>query len=350
VQATQINGAAALGAHAAPAAWGAPQRSLRVQVFGAASAVGREITCALLEAGHPLPHLGLYARVPKRFAWRGQPITIEAIRETPIPVGDLAFVAASPELSPQLIAALVKRGTRVVDLSGAYRWRTDVPLVASALGREEIGAFTPFVTMACRAAAIAHRPLRAIERTAGLVEVGCTILSSAASAGAHGILALRSERDGTPNDLALGEPGPPRVGNLIPADGPLDETGACLAEAEFVWDLRRLLGRQDLPVDASVVQVDTERCDGFAFSVVLRPRATAAEMTEILAAEPGNAVAAPGTLPMPAACAGSERVHVGRIRTGSRGEASLCFFAVGDQLRLGAARSALEAAAAFPIG
>jgi hypothetical protein len=52
--------------------------------------------------------------------------------------------------------------------------------------------------------------------------------------------------------------------------------------------------------------------------------------------------------PRPRECAGTDPVHVGRIRAGSRGKRSLCFFAVGDQLRKGAALNALQVAGALP--
>ena len=52
--------------------------------------------------------------------------------------------------------------------------------------------------------------------------------------------------------------------------------------------------------------------------------------------------------PLPAACVGSGRGHVGRIRAGSTGSGSLCFFALASQLRAGAATAALRIACRFP--
>ena len=46
--------------------------------------------------------------------------------------------------------------------------------------------------------------------------------------------------------------------------------------------------------------------------------------------------------------AGTDDVYVGRIRAGTLSDRSLCFFAVGDQLRKGAALNALQVAAALP--
>ena len=111
-----------------------------------------------------------------------------------------------------------------------------------------------------------------------------------------------------------------------------------------------MLGRPDLPLDASILQAGVERCDSLAFTLRLARPMSAEEVRAGFAATPAVRVEEDAVRLSARACAGSPELHVGRIRAGTRGPGSLCFFAVGDQLRLGSALAALAAAARLPLG
>ncbi len=331
--------------------WDAAHRSLSVQVYGAAGAVGRELVAALLKHGHPARGLALFGRHARTLGWQGLELAVRPVPPTLLPAR-LAFLCTPPEVARQLAQALLAQGTRVIDLSGGHRWRRDVPMVEPGINMNGLGTFTQLVTLPGRTSALVARPLWALERAAGLAEVVCTVLRSSASEGTRGMLELRRQLQGAaaagPPVHGLAEALPAWAGNLIPAAGdPLLE-GSCAAESEIVWDLRQLFLRPDLPVDVSAVQVGVERCDGFALTVLLKRPLTPAGAAQAMAAVAGLRVVGSATGPTAADCVRSEEVHVGRIRTGSRGPASLSFFAVGDQLRMGAVLSALEVAARLP--
>ena len=90
-----------------------------------------------------------------------------------------------------------------------------------------------------------------------------------------------------------------------------------------------------------------ERCHSLAVHCRLKTDLDLARLRLELGRAPGIALSEDPHGPRPLECAGSDPVHVGRIRAGSRGKRSLCFFAVGDQIRKGAARNALQIAAAL---
>ncbi len=325
--------------------WDATHGSWRVAIFGAGGAVGRELAGALLAAGHQPSRLSLYARTSRTVEWRGERLVIEPLPLAP-PRSELAFLCLPPQLASDLAPLLASRGTRVVDLSGGLRRNAQVPLVLDEISAEGLGAFTDMVALPRRSTALIAPPLALLDRTVGLAEVDLFCILSAASGGARGMLSLRAEmaelgkRGGVP---AFGETS--RAGNLHPALATHDGLDA---EREIGEELRRLLRRPDLLLDVSAVEADLERCDAFAVKLILHGELSPQSAGQILSRSGAIQVEWDERGPIPANCAGSPRVHVGRIRSGSRGGRSLCFFAAGDQLRAGAVQAALRVAARLP--
>ncbi len=246
--------------------WDTSRRLLRVQVFGAGRAVGRELVRELLRSGHPAGGLALFGRRPKIFAWQGATLPVQPIGGG-LPEADVAFVCTTPDLARQLVPILIGRGTRVVDLSGAHRNDPAIPLVLDSINGGEVGAFTEMFVLPNRAVALIAPLLWVLEQAAGLEEVDCFALLSVASEGARGILALREELAGAAGNR---DPRERRVGNLLPVGGGSDNPDAAMVEAMLAEEVRRLLGRSDLAFDVIAVEGDVERCDAFAVKVHLR--------------------------------------------------------------------------------
>ena len=318
----------------APVAWDSSRHGLRVEIYGAGGALGREIACALLASGHPPARLRLYARSARKLSWRGQELQITPIPST-LSQADVAFLCTPPHVARALAPHLGQLGTRSLDLSGAFRGDPEVPLVLEDVNAEELGAFTELIAMPLRSSVVLARALAVLEREVGLGDVGVFAVLSAASRGARGIFELRAE---------LQEHGAERrrIGDLRLAQ---DESGADPGE-EIVRDVRRLLRRPDLLCDASAVEGDLERCDFFAVKTLLYSALEPLDAAELFAADSGLEVSEREALAASSAV-GCSRVHVARIRAGSRGPRSLCFFVLGDQLRAGAA-AALQVAARLP--
>ena len=318
----------------APVTWDSSRHGLRVEVYGAGGALGREVACALLAAGHSPARLSLFARSARKLSWRGREVQIAPIPSM-LQQADVAFLCTPARVTRVLAPHLAMCGTRSLDLSGAFRGETEVPLVLDGVNAQELGAFTELVAMPLRSSALLARVLCVLEREVGLGDVDVLAVLSAASWGARGILELRAEL------LELGQTGPlenGRAGNLLPVND---------AGEEIVQDVRRLLGRPDLLFDASAVVGDLERCDFFAVRTLLYSSLDPADAAELLAADHALEVVAEETVAAASSAVGSPRVHVARIRAGSRGPRSLCFFVLGDQLRAGAA-AALRVAARLP--
>lgn len=356
-----------------PWGWDAAHRCLRVQVFGASGGVGRELVKMLLSAGHPPDRLGLFGRRPLGLAWQGRTLSVSPLDGNPSP-GDLAFLCTPPLVARRLARHLAPGGCRIVDLSGAFREDPDVPLVVPEINGGSLGLFTQLVAAPDGTAVVASLPLAGLDQAFGIEDVVVTSLEGASGAGLAGLMHLRAELggggapdrgpcfagagpagQGAPGVAPGGPAGPPSpfpaalARNLIPAIGDVDAGGTCTKERRFVAEVRRLLGRAELGIEITAVQVPVERCHAVSVSLRLGQKVEAAACAEVLAGLPGLRVDPDPHGPRPLDCAGTDLVHVGRIRAGTRGAGSLCFFAVGDQLRKGAALNALQVASRLPV-
>ncbi len=331
--------------------WDASRRALRVQVFGASGAVGRELVRALLMAGHPTDHLELFAREAHRLGWYGDELAAKPMGSRH-GTAELAFLCVPPEVARERAPKLVASGTRVIDLSGAFGQDLDIPLVAPGVNTGEVGAFTSLVALPDPATTLLAPLLASLDRTAGLGRVTLTHLRSAACRGARGILTWRRElaRLVDPGGVAPALPSEPEASlaqGFDPREGGLEATGNANAELVLASELRRILGRPELAIAVSAVRVGSERVDGFSLDIGLTRGVAPEEAARAWAHTPGVQVLA-GEGPDTVSALGEAVLQVGRIRTGSGGAGSVCFFAAGDRLRAGAALAALQVASSLP--
>jgi aspartate-semialdehyde dehydrogenase len=335
---------------------------LRCAIIGATGAVGRELFELLLDADHPLENIEVRARsVTDIELPRGRTMNVRPLDSSPAALRgarwDLAFLCTPSELSRSLAPALVEAGVRVIDLSSAHRLSPDVPLVVPEINGQELAGAPRLIANPNCTTAIAALPLAVIDRAAGLAEVILVSFQAASGAGWSGLetLARESSRGA---GAASAEPGPAGASpfpavlalNVIPAVADVDRDGISGEEHKVMDEMRRILGRPGLTIEVTTTRVPVERCHSVALHVKTERDLTPEVLRELLAQAPGIALTSDPHGPRPRECAGTDPIHVGRIRRGARGSRSLCFFAVGDQLRKGAALNALQVAARLPAG
>jgi len=341
-----------MGAEAgAPWGWTDAHRALRVAVVGATGAVGRELLELLSAARHPRERIDCQARGRSRVALAdGRAFEVRPADEAPGRC-DLAFLCTPSEVSLDLAPLLVESGARVIDLSSAHRMHPGIPLVVPEINGKELDRGPRLVANPNCTTAIAALPLSVIDRAAGLEEVVVVSYQAASGAGLPGLRALEAEMReaaGVPADERESPFPAPLALNVIPAVSELDESGVSGEERKIEGELRKILGRAGLAVEATTARVPVQRCHSVAVHARLSRELAPADAASLLRAAPGIAVSEDPHGPRPRECAGTDPVHVGRIRSGARGGRSLCFFAVGDQLRKGAALNALQVAARLP--
>ena len=313
-------------------------RDLEIAVVGATGAVGRELLGILEQAGHTEERVVGFARQEQRlgrFAVR----PIEALGRP-----DLAFLCTPSDVSLRLAGDLCSRGVRVIDLSSAHRMHPEVPLVIPEINGDLLDAAPLLVANPNCTTAVAALPLAALDRAARLEEAIVVSYQAASGVGIAGLSTLAAEARG--ETLAGPSPFPAVLAlNVIPGVAEPEADGWTGEERKIENELRKILRREDLVVEATTARVPVERCHSVAVHARFRRSLGPDEARAILAEADGVRLDDDPHGPRPRECAGTDPIHVGRIRRGARGDGSLCFFAVGDQLRKGAALNAFQVAA-----
>lgn len=335
----------------APWGWTDAHRAQTIAVIGATGAVGRELLELLVQAGHPTAHIACFARAAGKLDVAGVEFSVQPMpAPSALRVHPLAFLCTPSELSLEFAPSLVALGVRVIDLSSAYRLAPDVPLVVPEINGRELERSGLLISNPNCTTAIACMPLAVIDRVAGLDEVIVVSFQAASGAGLPGLQTLAAEvREAVGAPAQGARPKSPFAAplafNVIPAIADVDASGTSGEERKVIDETRRILARPDLVVEVTTTRVPVERCHSVAVHVKTQRDFDLAQIVALLEASPGIVVTHDPHGPRPRECAGADPVYVGRIRAGTRGRRSLCFFAVGDQIRKGAALNALQIAA-----
>lgn len=223
-----------------------------IAVVGATGLVGRQILAALWQRDVEPDDVRLIA------SERSEGTEADYAEETlPVekPGPDVfrgvkaAILAAPPEVARGLALEAQKAGAWAIDLSGAFRLDTQVPLVAPGvneglLDRPFPGRIVTLAQPAAQALTAALEPLRA---AFGLTFVDATVLQGAASKGGAGADRLSVQ---TAALLNAKEPDvelfPHRLAfNVIPGVGDF-ENGLSAAERQLMVEVARVWGGQSL--------------------------------------------------------------------------------------------------------
>jgi aspartate-semialdehyde dehydrogenase len=337
---------------------------MRVAVVGATGAVGRRILSLLEERAFPLDDLMLFASSRsegKRLTFRGDDLTVRALHGRWFESVDLALTSAGSIVAKEILPAAAAAGTVSVDNSSAFRMDPAVPLVIPEINPEALQYHSGIVANGNCTAITALMPLGPLHARFGLVSLITSSYQSVSGSGMKGVRELseqveklreqvesltRPETDALPVGEVFGRT---IAFNVLPHAERFDPegTGFTTEELKMGNEVRKVLGIPDLPVAATAVRVPVVAGHAVSIHATFERPVSPDAARETLASAAGvRLVDDPerGLYPTPLDAAGIDDVLVGRIRQ-PRGEPNtLLLFAVGDNLRKGAALNAVQIA------
>ena len=264
---------------------------------------------------------------------------------------DLVFLAAGAAVSRAWAERARAAGSAVIDLSPAFRADPQVPLVLPEVNPDAIGGLARGRLVATPGAPATQLALvlAPLHRAAGIERVAVTTLEPASAGGQRGVDELEAELRAM---LSFAEPPVPTAlphrlaFNLVPQAGGFDPAGESDDERGLVAEVRRLLG-SSLRLAATHVRVPVFH--GVLQVVSLRTRRPlpAAEARTLLRAAPGVKLLdgpGEGIYPMPMLAVNDDAALAGRLRDDPSQENGLQLLVAGDNLRRGAATTALGVA------
>jgi aspartate-semialdehyde dehydrogenase len=335
---------------------------MRVAVVGATGAVGREMLRILEERSFPIDELALLSSSRsegKHVAFAGEELVVGALRSDSLRGFDLALFSAGSVVSREVAPEAAETGVVCIDNSSAFRMDPDVPLVIPELNAAALEGHRGIIANPNCTAITTLMAVGPLHLAAGLKQLVVSSYQSVSGSGMKGIreLAEQIEKLGGMEEqlvrpdhdaLPVGEVyGRTVAFNVLPFQFRPDELDWTDEERKLMKESRKILGRDDLEVAATVARVPV--ITGHAaslYSVFDRP-ITPDEARAILSEFPGVKVVddpAAGEYPTPLDAAGIDDVLVGRIRAVDDRDDALLLFAAGDNLRKGAALNAIQIA------
>lgn len=330
---------------------------MRICILGATGLVGRE-SIALCERAWPGAELVLYASRDQALEYGGKSLKVSAaaaLEGADAPRGDLALVALDDEHSARFVPRLLELGYRVVDKSNTYRMDPAVPLVVAGVNHARVGADTRLVSNPNCTTIPLMLVLAPLQARFGLTSVTVSTYQAVSGAGQATLdQFLEHSARGYQQKDRLGLVFDPAnyAGNTVPHNGKTDDSGFSAEERKLVFESRRILDAEQLPICAQCCRVPVAVGHYENVWVTFEREAALAELAAAWTSGPSASFVR--HLPGPAgeglssvACVHDrDRALVGRVRKDSRDPSgrSICLTVVGDNLRVGAATNAVRIA------
>jgi len=327
-----------------------------VAVVGASGLVGEAMVQILEERSFPVARLHALAAersLGESVTFRGRSVSLEPLAEFDFSAAHLALFSAGAAASREYVPRAVAAGCIVIDNTGEFRYRDDVPLVVPEVNAHAIADFREQGIIAnpnCTTVQVVVA-LKPLYDAAGIERVQVATYQSVSGAGREAVEELAQQ---SIQLLSGRAPVTPRViarqiaFNCVPQIDEFQENGYTLEEMKMLWETRKILGDSALRVNATAVRVPVFYGHSAAVQLETQRKLTAAEARALLTKAPGVTVldeARPGGYPTAATeAANRDTVYVGRIREDLSSDRGLNLWVVADNVRKGAATNSVQIA------
>lgn len=330
----------------------------RVAIVGATGAVGTTMLAILEERDFPVSDIRLMASsrsAGKVIATKWGEVVVEDLEIADPSDVDIALFSAGGSRSLEYAPHFASAGATVIDNSSAFRMDATVPLVVAQVNDEAIRSNEGIIANPNCTTMVLMMAAGPLHEAAGLRTMFATSYQSVSGSGQTGIAQLVSEVDFFDKDrdaLVSGsweEPGGdlyarPIAYNVLPLAGSITDAGYTDEEWKLVNESRKILGRSDIAVEPTCVRVPVMVGHGIAASMWFDRRVDLDEAVAVLGSAPGVQLWDDTTVPTPLDSAGIDDILLGRLRETIGFPGGISVFAIGDNLRKGAALNAVQLA------
>ena len=326
---------------------------MNIAIVGASGAVGQTFLQLLEERHFPVDNLLLFGSkrsAGQEYEFGGKKYMVQELRHgDQFRDVDVVFASAGAGVSREYAEDITRYGALMIDNSSAFRMDPEVPLVVPECNAED--------ALCCPRNIIANPncttiimlvALQPILRLSPIRRIRVATYQAASGAGAAAMAELdeqyRQVLNGEevmvsrfPHQLAM---------NMIPQVDVFTENDYTKEEMKMFNETRKIL-HSDVRTSATCVRVPSLRSHSESIWIETDEPLDPAIVRESLKKAEGVVVIdepLKGKYPMPLYVAGKDEVFVGRIRKDLAVENGLTLWAVGDQIRKGAALNAIQIA------
>jgi len=260
---------------------------------------------------------------------------------------DIALFATSAELSSKFVPIAVEAGAIAIDNSSFFRLDPKVPLVVPEVNPEMITESTRVIANPNCSTIQLVPVLYALHRAAGLQRVVVSTYQSVSGAGKAALDELWEQTLSIFNQKPFeSEQFQHQIAfNCIPQIDLLMEDGFTKEEHKIINESRKILGLPDLRITATAVRVPVLYSHAESVNVELDRDLSVEQAAAALEKVAGVQVyPTVGDYPMQIGAAGTDEIHVGRIRKDLSVPHGISLWVVADNVRKGAALNAVQIA------
>ena len=323
-------------------------KKFNVAVVGATGMVGESMISILEERAFPIEQLTPIASkrsLGQKVHFQSEDLEIINLDNFDFKGIDFAFFSAGAAVSREFAPLAAKAGAVVIDNTSEFRYDDEIPLVVPEVNPSALSEY--------RAKNIVANPncstiqlmiaLAPIHNHTPIKKINIATYQSISGAGRSAIELL--EKQLTDNDTSSTDFHQLFAHNVIPQIGEFQDNGYTLEEMKLVWETKKILGSNEIEVNATAVRVPVRVGHSEAVTFETESEISVSLVNELLDACPHIEVMNGGEYPTPIKDGqGTDKVYVGRIRKDLSTQNSINLWIVADNIRKGAALNSIQIA------
>lgn len=328
------------------------REKLSVAVVGATGLVGTTLLKLLVERNFPVADLHVLASehsVGKEIKIANKNYRVKCIEDFDFDLVDFSFFCVGNDLSKQFVPEALACNNYVIDKSYYYRNDPLVPLIVPEVNLSSLQNYQQQSLIAnpnCTTIPLCVA-LKPIYDVVGIHRVNISTYQSVSGTGKEALQELTDQANSYINERPI-EPKiyPHEIAfNVLPHIDQFQENGYTLEEMKMITEMRKIFSDETLAINPTAVRVPVFYGHALAVHLETKEKISAKAVTQLLRKQKGIVLDEdPKKYPTPKAIAGTDEVHVGRIREDISHPNGINLWIVADNLRKGAALNAIQIA------
>ena len=318
-------------------------------IAGATGVVGSEMLSVLEDSSIPVKQVKLFASEDSEgelYQFRNEECRVEVLDKDSFKGVDIALFATSAALSEEYVPLATAAGAVAIDNSSHFRMHDGVPLVVPEVNFGVVTKSTRVIANPNCSTIQLVPVLNAIHQAATLKRVVLSTYQSVSGAGKSAMDELWQQTLSIFNQKeVLVEALPHQIAfNCVPQVDVILPNGYTKEEYKVINESRKILGIPDLRITCTAVRVPVFVSHAESVNVETERELLPENFAKLLQAMEKMVVYASPDYPLQLSVAGSDEIHVGRIRRDESVAHGLEMWIVADNLRKGAALNAVQIA------
>lgn len=326
-----------------------------VAVVGATGAVGEAMLSILEERNFPVGEVYALASsnsVGKRIPFKGESLKVRDLATFDFSNAQIGLFSPGASISEIYAPIAAAAGCVVIDNTSQFRYDDDIPLIVPEVNPERIIDYKKRGIIANPNCSTIQMlvALKPIYDAAGITRINVCTYQAVSGTGKEAIEELGKQTLNLLNMQAISPSVYPKqiAFNVLPQIDVFMDNGYTKEEMKMVWETQKILGDENIKVNATAVRVPVFYGHSEAVHIETRTKISAETVKELLEKAPGVTVIdvrKDGGYPTAVTeSSGNDDVFVGRIREDISHPQGIDLWVVGDNVRKGAALNSVQIA------